>query len=162
MRSTHRPMPNAGSSYQLKLFSGRANRSLAGAVAQNLGLSLGQMELYDFSDGENYCQIKENVRGGDVFVIQPTCQPVNEDCSNFLIRFDSAGDITDSDLDGHRGAQRGTGEIVDGILYFRMGVGTVHEFRGTLDGGGRSASGIMKNFDADGSQKSTPAIVARQ
>lgn len=91
-----------------------------------------------------------------------TCQPVNEDCSNFLIRFDSAGDITDSDLDGHRGAQRGTGEIVDGILYFRMGVGTVHEFRGTLDGGGRSASGIMKNFDADGSQKSTPAIVARQ
>lgn len=91
-----------------------------------------------------------------------TCQPVNEDCSDFMIRFDSAGDITDSDLDGHRGAQRGTGEIVDGILYFRMGVGTVHEFRGKLDGGGRAASGIMKNFDADGAQKSTPATVARQ
>lgn len=90
------------------------------------------------------------------------CQPANDDCSNFTIKFDSSGDITDSDLDGHRGAQRGTGEIADGTLYFRMGVGTVWEFRGKLDGGGRAASGTMKNFDADGDQKATPAVVARQ
>ena len=90
-----------------------------------------------------------------------TCQPVNEDCSNFVIRFDSFGDITDSDLDGHRGAQRGTGEIVEGTLYFRMGVGTVHEFRGRLDGGGRAASGTLKNYDADGAQKTTPAVATR-
>ena len=69
------------------------------------------------------------------------CQPVNEDCSQFTIKFDDSGDIIDSDLDGHRGAQRGTGEITDATLYFRMGVGTVWEFRGKLDGGGRSASG---------------------
>ncbi len=90
------------------------------------------------------------------------CAPVNEDCSNFTIKFDSGGDIIDSDLDGHRGAQRGAGEITDGTLYFRMGVGTVWEFRGKLDGGGRSASGTMMNFDADGEQKATPALVSRQ
>lgn len=90
------------------------------------------------------------------------CQPVNDDCSHFTIKFDSGGDIIDSDLDGHRGAQRGTGEITEGTLYFRMGVGTVWEFRGKLDGGGRSASGTMMNFDADGEQKATPAVVSRQ
>lgn len=90
------------------------------------------------------------------------CQPANDDCSHFTIKFDSGGDIIDSDLDGHRGAQRGTGEITDGTLYFRMGVGTVWEYRGKLDGGGRSASGTMRNFDADGEQKATPAVVSRQ
>ena len=89
------------------------------------------------------------------------CQPVNEDCTNFAIRFDDAGDITDVDMDGHKGAQRGTGEVVEGVLFVRLGVGTVYEFRGKLDGGGRSASGTMKNFDADGTQRSTNATAAR-
>ena len=90
------------------------------------------------------------------------CQPVNEDCTNFAIRFDEAGDITNVNMDGHQGAQRGTGEIVDGVLFFRMGVGTVYEFRGKLDGGGRSVSGTMRNFDADGTQRSTSAVATRQ
>ncbi len=90
MRSTHRPLPNAGSvSYQLKIFSGRANRPLAESVAHFLGQPLGQMELYNFSDGENYCQIKENVRGGDVFVIQPSCQPVNDNLMELLLMIDA-------------------------------------------------------------------------
>ena len=89
------------------------------------------------------------------------CQPVNDDCTNFTIRFDDAGDITDVDMDRHKGAQRGTGEVVEGVLYFRMGVGTVYEFRGKLDGGGRSASGTMRNFDADGTQRSTSATATR-
>lgn len=89
------------------------------------------------------------------------CQPVNEDCTNFAIRFDEAGDIADVDIDGHKGAQRGTGQVVDGVLFFRMGVGTVYEFRGKLDGGGRAATGTMKNFDADGTQRSTSATATR-
>lgn len=90
------------------------------------------------------------------------CHPVNEDCPDFQITFGASGDITDFDLDGHRGAQRGTGEIVDGTLYFKVGVGTLYEFAGKLDGGGRTASGIMTNLDYDGHQKSTPAVVSRR
>jgi hypothetical protein len=90
------------------------------------------------------------------------CMPVNEDCPDFAIRFDDQGDITDFDLDGHKGPQRGMGEIADATLYFNVGVGTVYEFSGKLDGGGRSASGTMTNYDYDGQQKSTPAVVKRQ
>ena len=90
MRSLHRPLPNTGSmSYALKLFSGRANRALSESIAQSLGQPLGQMELYNFSDGENYCQIKENVRGGDVFVIQPTGAPVNDNLMELLLMIDA-------------------------------------------------------------------------
>ena len=89
------------------------------------------------------------------------CQPVNEDCSNFDITFAASGDIADCNLDGNRGAQRVLGEIIEGVLYFRMGVGRVWQFEGKLDGGGRTATGIMTNFDLDGSQKSTPAVVSR-
>jgi hypothetical protein len=91
-----------------------------------------------------------------------TCQPVNEDCPDFAISFDTEGDITDFDLDGHKGPQRGTGEIVDATLYFRVGVDIGYEFSGKLDGGGRSASGTVTNYDYDGHQKSTPAMVKRQ
>ena len=93
---------------------------------------------------------------------QVACQPVNEDCPNFAISFAADGDITDFVLDGSKGAQRGTGEIVDATLYFKVGVGTVYRFSGKLDGGGRSASGTMTNYDYDGQQKSTPAVVSRQ
>ncbi|MEO8752990.1 MAG: hypothetical protein ABI624_09955 [Casimicrobiaceae bacterium] len=93
---------------------------------------------------------------------QVACQPVNEDCPNFGIAFSADGDITDVDLDGHKGPQRGTGEIVDATLIFKLGFGGVYAFSGKLDGGGRSASGTMTNFDYDGKQKSTPAVVSRQ
>ena len=89
------------------------------------------------------------------------CQPVNEDCPDFQISFDADGDISDFDLDGHRGPQRGTGEIVDAMLFFKVGVGTVYAFSGKLDGGGRTASGTVTNYDYDGHQKTTPAVVSR-
>jgi hypothetical protein len=89
------------------------------------------------------------------------CQPVNDDCPDFAIAFDAFGDITDFDLDGHLGPQRGTGEIADATLYFSVGVGNVYEFSGKLDGGGRSASGTVTNYDYDGQQKTTAAVVTR-
>jgi ribose-phosphate pyrophosphokinase len=59
-------------SYELKLFSGNANRPLAEEIAQHLELGLGDAEVSRFSDGEVYVQINENVRGQDIFVIQIT------------------------------------------------------------------------------------------
>ena len=90
------------------------------------------------------------------------CQPVNEDCPNFSITFDAEGDITDYDLDGHRGPQRGIGSIVDTKLAFKVGHGNVYEFSGMLNGSGRAASGAVTNFDYDGQQKTTQATATRQ
>ncbi|MEX0878423.1 MAG: ribose-phosphate pyrophosphokinase, partial [Thermoanaerobaculia bacterium] len=53
------------------------------------GIPLGELTLYNFSDGEDYCQIDENVRGADVFVIQPTCSPVNDHMMELLILLDA-------------------------------------------------------------------------
>src|SRR5690242_4471859 len=60
-----------------KIFSGTANDKLAKDICEFLGLPLGQACIKKFSDGETYVQIEENVRGADVFMVQPTCDPVN-------------------------------------------------------------------------------------
>ena len=67
------------------VLSGRGNLDLATKIADYLGTDLGEMKLFNFSDGESYCQILENVRGRDVFVIQPTCQPVNDNLMELLL-----------------------------------------------------------------------------
>src|SRR6266404_9471388 len=76
-------------SYELKLFSGNANRPLAEEIAKTLQLLLGDADVSRFSDGEVYVQINENVRGDDVFVIQPTCPPVNDHIMELLIMVDA-------------------------------------------------------------------------
>src|SRR6266487_6524783 len=75
--------------YELKLFSGNANRPLAEEIAQHLRIRLGDVDVSRFSDGEVYVQINENVRGEDVFVIQPTCPPVNDTLMELLIMIDA-------------------------------------------------------------------------
>jgi ribose-phosphate pyrophosphokinase len=74
---------------ELKVFSGNGNPALAKAICDYLRIPLGQWKLSRFSDGEVYCQILENVRGTDVFVIQPTCHPVNENLMELLIAVDA-------------------------------------------------------------------------
>jgi ribose-phosphate pyrophosphokinase len=73
----------------LKIFSGRSHPALAREICDYLGLALGEITLFNFSDGENYCQIDENVRGADVFVVQPTCSPVNDHVMELLILLDA-------------------------------------------------------------------------
>jgi ribose-phosphate pyrophosphokinase len=73
----------------LKIFSGRAHPALAKEICDYLGIQPGQITLFNFSDGENYCQIDENVRGADVFVVQPTCSPVNDHVMELLILLDA-------------------------------------------------------------------------
>jgi len=74
---------------ELKIFSGQANRPLAKAICNFLHLPLGEVTLGKFPDGENYCKIEEDIRGRDVFLVQPTCPPVNDNLVELLIMIDS-------------------------------------------------------------------------
>ena len=74
---------------EIKVFSGNGNPKLAQAICEYLRVPIGQWKLNRFADGEVYCQILENVRGTDVFVIQPTCPPVNENLMELLIAVDA-------------------------------------------------------------------------
>ena len=73
----------------VKIFSGRANIPLSKEICEYLKLPLGKINIAPFSDGELYVQIEESVRGCDVFVIQPTCTPVNENIMELLIVLDA-------------------------------------------------------------------------
>src|SRR2546427_13168241 len=75
--------------YELKLLTGNANRALAEGIAQYLHVPLADAEVTRFSDGEVYVQVNENVRGTDVFVIQPTCPPVNDTLMELLLMIDA-------------------------------------------------------------------------
>lgn len=74
---------------KLKVFSGRANLPLAEKIAHCLGDPLGKIALSNFPDGEVSVRIEEDVRGRDVFIVQPTCPPVNENLMELLIMLDS-------------------------------------------------------------------------
>ncbi len=74
---------------KLKIFSGNANFRLAGEIAEYLGVSVGESKVSRFSDGEIHVEIDESVRGADVFVVQPTCAPVNENIMELLIVIDA-------------------------------------------------------------------------
>ncbi|MBE9112248.1 ribose-phosphate pyrophosphokinase [Nodosilinea sp. LEGE 07298] len=82
-------LPHFGENNRLKLFSGSANVDLAREVARYLGLDLGPMVRKRFADGEVYIQIQESIRGCDVYLIQPTCQPVNDHLMELLIMIDA-------------------------------------------------------------------------
>lgn len=74
----------------LKIFSGSANRELSEKICRYLATPLGHSTLKRFSDGELFVEIDENVRGADVFIVQPTCTPVNENLMELLIMIDAA------------------------------------------------------------------------
>lgn len=75
--------------HDIKLFAGRSNTKLAQEIADYLGTSIGPMVIKNFADGEIYVQVKESVRGDDVFIIQPLCNPVNENLMELLIIIDA-------------------------------------------------------------------------
>jgi ribose-phosphate pyrophosphokinase len=74
---------------EMKIFSGNANLPLAREICRELKIPLGKASITNFSDGELYFQILENVRGKDVFLIQPTCCPVNNNIMELLIMIDA-------------------------------------------------------------------------
>lgn len=87
---TLQPAPTAVSdNSRLRLFSGSANIPLSQEVARYLGMDLGPMIRKRFADGEIYIQIQESIRGCDVYLIQPSCQPVNDHLMELLIMIDA-------------------------------------------------------------------------
>ena len=74
---------------RLKLFSGNANPALANEICAALNCPLGQATVRSFSDGEIHLQIQENVRGADVYVIQPTCAPVDRNIMELFLMMDA-------------------------------------------------------------------------
>jgi len=75
---------------EMKVFSGSANRELAQRICDYIGTPLGQATISSFPDGETYVKIEENIRGRDVFIIQPTCPPTNQHLMELLIMVDAA------------------------------------------------------------------------
>ncbi len=74
---------------KMLVFSGNGNRQLANRICAKLKVKLGKAEIERFSDGETMVRIKENVRGKDIFLIQPTSPPVNENLVELLIMLDA-------------------------------------------------------------------------
>ena len=74
---------------EMMLFTGNANRPLAEKVAKHLGKELGKATVGHFSDGEIMVEILENVRGQDIFIMQPTCPPVNSNLMELIIMADA-------------------------------------------------------------------------
>ena len=74
---------------KLKFFPGTANPELSKGIAESIGVSLGEVQIRRFADGEIFVEVDENVRGMDVFIIQPTCGPVNENLMELLIMIDT-------------------------------------------------------------------------
>ncbi len=74
---------------RLRVFTCNANPSLAREICEVLGIPLGHAMVRQFSDGETYLQVKENVRGADVFVVQPTCTPVDRNLMELLLMVDA-------------------------------------------------------------------------
>ena len=75
--------------HDIRLFSGRSNPKLAQEIADYLGTTVGPMVIKNFADGEIYVQVKESIRGDDVFIVQPLCNPVNENLMELLIMIDA-------------------------------------------------------------------------
>ena len=75
---------------ELKIFSGNAHPQLALSIANFLGVPLGDASVTSFPDGETFVKINENIRGRDVYIVQPTCPPTNQNLMELLILVDAA------------------------------------------------------------------------
>src|SRR5438046_7080476 len=84
-RKTHRARVDD----KFEIFCGTASQLLADEVCAFLGMTRGQALVRRFADGEAYVQIQENVRGADVFVMQPTCRPVDQHLMELLLMIDA-------------------------------------------------------------------------
>jgi ribose-phosphate pyrophosphokinase len=84
-----RGIPSSDADNRLMVFSGNANPALAQSIANHLRLNMGKAIVSEFSDGEIMVEIMENVRGRDVFVVQPTCAPTNNNLMELLVMVDA-------------------------------------------------------------------------
>ena len=78
-----------GNAHDIMVFTGNANPELARAITRHLDIPLGQASVSSFSDGEISVEIRENVRGKDIFIIQPTCKPTNDNLMELMVMIDA-------------------------------------------------------------------------
>jgi ribose-phosphate pyrophosphokinase len=76
--------------HEIRIYSGTANPELSAAIAKYLKMELGKVKIERFPDGEIFVQYKDNIRSDDVFIIQPTCSPTNDNLMELLIMIDAA------------------------------------------------------------------------
>jgi ribose-phosphate pyrophosphokinase len=79
-----------GPSKRLMLFSGRSHPALAEKIGEKLGLQLGDVTLRTFADGNTYCRYEESIRGADLFIVQSSSPPVDQNLMELLIMIDAA------------------------------------------------------------------------
>ena len=82
-------MSNSRVKDELEIFTGNSNPALAREVCEHLGVHLGQADVSRFPDGEVMVEVRENVRGGDCFVLQSTCSPPNDNLMELLLLMDA-------------------------------------------------------------------------
>jgi hypothetical protein len=141
---------------RLKVFSGNANRALSEEICEALNIDLGKAMVRVFADGETYLQIQENVRGADVFVIQPTCTPVDHNLMELLL------------MDA---LKRASAERITRLTYYALlrprasacpspqtGSGAVKP-RGRPDSGARSARGADSGFRHSVDHLASPVMI---
>ncbi len=78
-----------GNAHDIMVFTGNANPELARAITRHLDIPLGQASVSSFSDGEISVEVRENVRGKDIFIIQPTCKPTNDNLMELMVMIDA-------------------------------------------------------------------------
>ncbi|MEK7432407.1 MAG: ribose-phosphate pyrophosphokinase [Cyanobacteriota bacterium] len=83
------PSKGYNNPYELKIFSGTANKELSNDIANYLDVELGKLKVNKFKDGEFYVQIGESVRGKDIYIVQPTCNPANDNLMELMILTDA-------------------------------------------------------------------------
>jgi len=79
-----------GPQKRLMVFSGRSHPELAGRIAEQLGVELGEVELSRFANGETYCRYDESIRGADVFIVQTGCEPIDRNLMELLFMIQAA------------------------------------------------------------------------
>src|SRR3982750_1299373 len=79
-----------GPQKRLMVFSGRSHQGLAGRIAEQLGVELGEIELHTFGNGETYCRFDESIRGADLFLVQTGCEPVDQNLMELLLLIQAA------------------------------------------------------------------------
>src|ERR687888_40478 len=84
------PTPERGHQKRLMVFSGRSHPDLAQAIARQLGVELGEIELETFANGETYCRYLESIRGADVFLVQTGCEPIDRNMMELLFMIQAA------------------------------------------------------------------------
>ncbi|KAG5540060.1 hypothetical protein RHGRI_020332 [Rhododendron griersonianum] len=104
------------SNNRLKIFSGTANPSLSQEIAWYMGLDLGRIKIKRFADGEIYVQLQESVRGCDVYLVQPTCPPANENLMELLIMIDACRRASAKTITATQGRESIAAKLVANLI----------------------------------------------